>query len=79
MNNQDKISNSIIMEYNKNAKEKLFNEAKIANTQSPLFHINGTMMTLEESVRYLKLYVESLNRKERLESTECPTCRSTVL
>ena len=78
MNNQDKISNSIIMEYNKNAKEKLFNEAKIANTQSPLFHINGTMMTLEESVRYLKLYVESLNRKERLDPTECPRC-NTVL
>jgi hypothetical protein len=78
MNNHEKISNSIIMEYNKNAKERLFNEAKIANTQSPLFHINGTMMTLEESVRYLKLYVESLNRKERLDPKECPRC-NTVL
>ena len=82
MNKYTPLSESLIIEYQKVKRERLFNEAKTSNTQIHLFQIDGVMMNLEESVRYLKLYVEShqrSKRKERLDPAECPTCRSTVL
>jgi hypothetical protein len=82
MNKYTPLSESLILEYQNREKERLFNKAKTSNTQIHLFQIDAVMMNLEESVNYLKLYVEAhqrSKRKERLESTECPTCRSTVL